>query len=74
MEKQGRIKNKLYLQTRLFNQYAVPQAVESQESNARLKLQSVRLLLQILWMFSVSGSRSLRTLVHSGYMAITSLH
>lgn len=51
MEKQGRIKNRLYLQTRLFNQYAVPQAEGSQDANAWLKLQIIFLLLQILGCF-----------------------
>lgn len=51
MEKQGHIKNRLYLQTSLFNQYAVPQAEGSQDTNAWLKLQIIFLFLQTLGCF-----------------------
>lgn len=70
VEKQGRIKNRLYLQTRLFNQYAVPHATKSQHVNACSKLQKACLLLQIFWMFSVSGSHSSCALVDFCNMAI----
>jgi len=49
VEKQGRIKNRLYLQTRLFNQYAVPHATKSQYINACLKLQKALLTSPDLW-------------------------
>lgn len=47
MEKQRHIINRLYLQTRLFNQYAVSHATKSQYVNACLKLKKACLLLQI---------------------------
>ena len=74
MENRGTLKNKLYLQTGLFNQYEVPQASRSQDANAWLKLQIACLFLRILWMLSVSGSHSMCALADSGYKATKGLY